>query len=151
MQSDWSGGVLPWTPLIGSALGDLPLVVGLDHDSGDDAQDALVVGENPDDVGAPFDLSVDPLQGIRRQIFFQWATGKWVKARRSSLVSTSMAATPGHCAVSMPAISVSWERTWMASGWAKMVRIDAATISAEALGTRARTFLIQWTRHRIQR
>jgi hypothetical protein len=26
-------------------------------------------------------------------------------------------------------------------GWAKMVRIAAATISAEALGTRARTFL----------
>jgi hypothetical protein len=59
-----------------------------------------------------------------------------------------MVATSGNWGRSMPAISPSWERTWAASGWAKMVRIDAATISAEAFGTLASTFLIQWTRQR---
>ena len=29
----------------------------------------------------------------------------------------------------MPAMASSWERTWSAAGWAKMVRIAAATIS----------------------
>ncbi len=35
--------------------------------------------------------------------------------------------------------SLSWERTWAASGWAKTVRTAAATMCAEALGTLART------------
>ena len=50
-----------------------------------------------------------------------------------------MAADVGELAASMAAISSSWSRTWPASGWAKMVRIAAATISAEPLGTLAST------------
>lgn len=38
------------------AVGDLPLVVGLEEDGADQAQDGGVVGEDPDDVGAPLDL-----------------------------------------------------------------------------------------------
>ena len=36
----------------------------------------------------------------------------------------------------------------MASGWAKIVRMEAATISAEALGTLAKTLRMKWTRQR---
>ena len=36
------------------------------------------------------------------------------------------------------------------SGWAKTVRIVAATISAAALGTSARAFRMKWTRQRCQ-
>jgi hypothetical protein len=42
----------------------------------------------------------------------------------------------------------SWSWTWVASGWAKIVRIAAATISADPLGTRASTFLRKSTRQR---
>ena len=45
-------------------FGDGPLVVGLDDDRGDEARDAGVVGEEPDDVGAPLDLAVDPLERV---------------------------------------------------------------------------------------
>jgi hypothetical protein len=39
----------------------------------------------------------------------------------------------------MPTTTSSWERTCSASGWAKIVRIAAATISALPFGTRAST------------
>jgi hypothetical protein len=39
----------------------------------------------------------------------------------------------------MPAMTSSWERTCSASGWVKIVRIAAATISALPFGTRAST------------
>jgi hypothetical protein len=35
----------------------------------------------------------------------------------------------------MPAMTYTWSRTWAGPGWAKMVRMVAATISAEPLGT----------------
>ena len=50
----------------------------------------------------------------------------------------------------MRATSSSWVRTWAASGWAKIVRIAAATISAEALGTLASTLRMKCTRQRCQ-
>jgi hypothetical protein len=40
--------------------------------------------------------------------------------------------------------------TWMGPGWAKMVRIAAATISADPLGTLASTLRRKCTRHRCQ-
>jgi hypothetical protein len=46
------------------------------------------------------------------------------------------------------AMTSSWSRTMSALGWAKTVRIAAATISAEPLGIRARTLRTQWTRQR---
>jgi hypothetical protein len=45
-----------------AALGDGPFVVGLDDDCGDEAGDRGVVGEDADDLGAPLDLGVQPLQ-----------------------------------------------------------------------------------------
>ena len=50
----------------------------------------------------------------------------------------------------MPAITSSWACTCSASGWAKIVRIAAATISALPLGTRASTLRIKCTRQRCQ-
>ena len=50
-----------------------------------------------------------------------------------------MAATLPSCSMTSPAV-----------GWAKIVRLAAATISAEPRGTRARTFLRNWTRQRCQ-
>jgi hypothetical protein len=45
----------------------------------------------------------------------------------------------GNCRPSMAAMASSWLRTWTGLGWAKTVRIAAATISAEPLGTWAST------------
>ncbi len=72
--------------------------------------------------------------------------GKPVKASRSSAASVRHIDTSGNWPWSIEVTSASWERTWAASGWAKMVRTAAATISAEALGTRAKMFLMKWTR-----
>jgi len=49
-----------------AALGHLPLVVGLGHDSGDQAFDRGVVRELADHVGAPLDLPVGAFQRIGR-------------------------------------------------------------------------------------
>jgi hypothetical protein len=40
-------------------------VVLLDHDRGGEPDQRAVVGEDADDVGAPADLAVDALEGIR--------------------------------------------------------------------------------------
>jgi hypothetical protein len=40
-------------------LGDLPRVVGLGDDGGDEAEDGGVVGEDPDDAGTALDLGVE--------------------------------------------------------------------------------------------
>ncbi len=49
-----------------ATLGHLPLVMGLDHHCGHQAFDRLVVREDPDHVGAPLDLSMESLEGVRR-------------------------------------------------------------------------------------
>src|SRR6185312_17355100 len=73
------------------------------------------------------------------QIFFQCAAGKPVNANRSSAASRSIASTFVDWRPSIPAITPSCSRTCAASGWAKIVRIAAATISAEPFGTCAST------------
>src|SRR5712691_8279944 len=47
------------------AAADEPLVVLLDQQRAGEADCRLVVGEDPDDVGAPPDLAVDPLERVR--------------------------------------------------------------------------------------
>src|SRR5215207_4939535 len=79
--------------------------------------------------------------GLVDQILVQWAAGKLAKAVRSALASASILATAGNLAASMAATLSSCSMTSAPVGWAKIVRIAAATISAEPLGTRARTFL----------
>jgi hypothetical protein len=49
-----------------------------------------------------------------------------------------MRSSLGNCRPSIPAMTLSCSWTWAASGWVKMVRMVAATISADPLGTRAR-------------
>jgi hypothetical protein len=51
---------------------------------------------------------------------------------------------------SMAVMTASCSRTWAASGWAKMVRIAAATISALPFGTTPRTLCMRCTRQRGQ-
>lgn len=77
--------------------------------------------------------------GLVDQIFFQWLTGKAAKAVTSPAASRSIVSTLGNCQPSIAAIVSSWSWTWPGLGWAKMVRIAAATISADPLGTCART------------
>ena len=50
----------------GATFGDLPLVVLLDDDRGDEAVDGSVVGEDADDVRAALDLTVHA---------FEWVSG----------------------------------------------------------------------------
>ena len=49
------------------APGDGPLVAGLEHERADEADDGVVVGKDPDDVGAALDLAVDALKGVCRR------------------------------------------------------------------------------------
>jgi hypothetical protein len=44
-----------------AAVGDGPFVVDLDQDGAGEAEQGFGVGEDTDDVGAAFDLLVDPL------------------------------------------------------------------------------------------
>ena len=78
-----------------------PLVVLLGEDGADEAGQGVAVGEDPDDVGAAFDLAVEPLQGLVNQILRQCASGNSAKAVMSVLASRSMAATVGNWCSSM--------------------------------------------------
>ncbi len=58
----------------------MALVVDLDQDASGQAQQRYRVGEHADDVGAVFDLLVDPLEWVGRPANFQCATGKSANA-----------------------------------------------------------------------
>jgi hypothetical protein len=77
--------------------------------------------------------------GLVDQAFFQWLTGNEVKASSFSALLRNMISSLGNWRPSMSAITSSCSRTWWASRWAKIVRMAAATISAEPLGTLAKT------------
>src|SRR6478735_6699394 len=47
-----------------AAVGELPFVAEVVEDGADEADDAGLVGEDADDPGSSFDLSVDPLQRV---------------------------------------------------------------------------------------
>lgn len=68
----------------------------------------------------------------------------------SSAASTSIASTLGNWRPSMAAMMPSWSRIWTGPGWAKMVRMVAATISADPLRTWPKTLRRKWTRHLCQ-
>src|SRR4029453_9548545 len=100
------------------------------------AQQLLGLGDHAHHVGAALDLLVEPLQRVGRpnllhQTFFQWLTGNEVKASSFSALLRNMISSLGNWRPSMSAITSSCSRTWWASGWAKIVRMAAATISAE--------------------
>jgi hypothetical protein len=60
------GGVVrgPWSPRRGSGGRRLASRRGPRQDGADEADDGVVVGEHPDDVGAPLDLLVDPFERV---------------------------------------------------------------------------------------
>jgi hypothetical protein len=62
--------------LVHVAPADLPLVVLLGEHRADQADDRLAVGEDPDDVGAPADLLVQPLLGLLDQTCRQCPWGR---------------------------------------------------------------------------
>jgi hypothetical protein len=43
---------------------ETPLVVLLEHHGADEASDRRIVGEDADDVGAPLDLGIEPLERV---------------------------------------------------------------------------------------
>jgi hypothetical protein len=57
-------------------------------------------------------------------------SGKAVQAVRSSFASSNMSLTLGNCFPNVSATVSSWVRTASAVGWARIVRIVAAAISA---------------------
>ena len=122
----------------------------LDEDAAGEAEQGLGVGEDPDDVGAAFDLFVDPLEGVGRPDLLPVRDREVGEGGDVSAASRSIASTLGNCRPSMVAITSSCSRTCSASGWAKMVRIAAATIVWEPLGTWASTLRRKCTRQRCQ-
>jgi len=55
---------------------DGPLVILFEHQGSDEADDGLVVGKDPDDVGAPLDLLVDPFQRVGNRYEIRGADGR---------------------------------------------------------------------------
>src|SRR3954447_15270337 len=82
--------------------------------------------------------------GLVLQILRQWACGKSAKAVMSVRASRSSIATAGNCRSRVRATFSTASRTVSAVGWAKIVRIAAAIISAEPLLTRASTLRMKW-------
>ena len=152
------GGRPPPTPELGhgglrevAPFGDLPLVVGLDDHGGDQPVDGGVVGEDADDVGAPLDLAVEPLQGVRRPDLAPVRSGKAQKASRSSLARLrAWRPRRGTGPRSVSVMRSNCSRTVSASGWAKIVRMAAITIWVFVRFTRASTLRMKWTRQRCQ-
>ena len=85
-----------------AAFGCFPFVMLLDQDRPGKTQQGRRVGEHADDVGATFDLLVDPFDsGFVDQIWRQWRRGNAAKARRSASASVSITATFGWDRASM--------------------------------------------------
>jgi hypothetical protein len=79
---------------------------------------------------------VQPLEGLAGQIFFQFPTGNAAKAVMSWAASCSIASTLGNWRAEHASDDAELLADLRrAADWAKMVRMVAATISAEPLGT----------------
>ena len=86
--------------------------------------------------------------GLVDQILRQCAVGNAVNARTSALASSISGPTLGNRAASWSRTSSQAWLTAAGSGWAKIVRNTAATMSAWVLGTWASRLRAKWTRHR---
>src|SRR3954453_21258634 len=86
--------------------------------------------------------------GLVDQVFDQWARGNAVNARTSAFASSISGPIFGKDLVSWSRTSSQVAATVVASGWAKMVRNTAATMSVWVLGTRASRLRAKWTRQR---
>ena len=118
-----------------AAIAGDPFVVHVDEDRADESDDGCGVGEDADDAASALDLLVDPLDsGLVDQILRQWALGKAVKARTSAFASSISGPTFGKEAASWSRTSSQALLTAGGSGWAKIVRNTAATMSAWSWG-----------------
>src|SRR3954451_4395298 len=86
--------------------------------------------------------------GLVDQVFDQWARGNAVNARTSALAWSISGPILGKDLVSWSRTSSQVAATVVASGWAKMVRNTAATMSVWVLGTRASRLRAKWARQR---
>jgi hypothetical protein len=80
-------------------------IVLLGQDRADQPQDRRPIGEDPDHIGPPADLPVDPSSGLVERNLNQCSAGRAEKASRSASASSSSQATLG-----------AWGRSWSAIG-----------------------------------
>ena len=78
-----------------AAFGGDHLVVDLDEQCADEADDGGLVGDDPDDIGASLEFTVEAFDGLFDQILDQCAGGNPVYASRSASMASSRSATPG--------------------------------------------------------
>ena len=110
-----------------------------------------LVGEDADHVGAPLDLLVHPLERVGAPDLLPVGDREGGEGQHVLLAPRRASRRrPGSAASSLSTISSSCSRTAAASGWAKIVRIAARTISALPFGMRASTLRRKWTRQRCQ-
>lgn len=118
-----------------TAVPGFPLVVLLDEDRSGQPEKGCRVGEDPDNVGASFDLLVHLLHRVRGPDLTPML--RWEPAE-SENVFTGIVEHRGDLRVGLPsmrATSSNWVCTCPASGWANTVRMIEATISWAPLGT----------------
>src|SRR6266508_6033749 len=84
-----------WSSDVCSSDLDEPLVVLFDHEAGRESDQRGVVGEDADDVGAPADLPVEPLEriGIRYERADAWLTDRRVAGRLRASGTGTLGAT----------------------------------------------------------
>ena len=104
-----------------TAVGDLPLVVLLDDDGGDQAVDGGVAGEDAHDVAASLNLPVQAFEGVRRPQLAPVLEREGTEGQQSSRVARRAAATSGNWTSSMAVTRSNCSATAAASGWAKTV------------------------------
>ena len=133
-----------------AALRDLPFVVGLEHDGGDESETAASLGKIPTTLVRRLISPLSRSSGFVDQILRQCASGKPVNAQEVGLGVGEHRGDVGELRPQGGDDLVQLCGTAAASGWAKIVRTAAATMSPEPLGTLANTLRMKCTRQRCQ-
>jgi hypothetical protein len=121
--------------------------VHLVEHGGDQPEQGVVVGEDLDASVRRLISRLIRSSGLVDWIFFQCRSGKTANAVRSSFASSSICLTLGNWPPNMSATVSTWALTAIWPGWAKIVRIVAATISPASFGITPKTFRRKWTLH----
>jgi hypothetical protein len=109
------------------APGHGPLVALLGEDGSDEAEDAH-------DVGSPAELFVETLLGVVAPDLGPVLREEGREGQRSVSASTRNSAVEGNWLSSWSMTRLKWALTWVASGWAKMVRTRVASMAWAAFG-----------------
>ena len=129
---------------------DGPLVVLLEQDGADQADDGGLVGEDADDVGAPLDLADRPLQRVGGVQLGAVLAGKLMSARTSVSASSISAASLGTFGRSWSATRRHCCLAAAASSWAKAVAMKAETTRRPCRPAWAVALRMKCTRQRCQ-